>query len=324
MKRILIPLDGSLIAEQVLPYAQRLATMLGGGVKLLKVVDDSDNPPSMREELIAGMSRGVVHVAYSENVTASSFVQRKQAHTYLANQAQRYFSAMDVDTIVHVGSPAEAIVDVAERHEVAMIAMATHGYSGLRRRTLGNTADKVIHAATVPVLIIRAAMEPNISAPALRRILVPLDGSPLARQALPHACQLAGQAHGELLLLTITAPQHRSGHEIMVPEQQASGLQDEARTLRATLSEQLLNEVAPFMEGQGEPKLAVTPLVAHGSNVAEAIIEAAERNHADLVVMATHGYSGLRRWALGSVADSVLHACQKPLLLVRAREAART
>jgi nucleotide-binding universal stress UspA family protein len=85
-----------------------------------------------------------------------------------------------------------------------MIAMATHGYSGLKRWALGSVTDKVVHATSTPVFIARGAAPER--APALKRILVPLDSSALARQALPLATQLARSARAELLLLQAVAP----------------------------------------------------------------------------------------------------------------------
>jgi nucleotide-binding universal stress UspA family protein len=139
---------------------------------------------------------------------------------------------------------------------------------------------------------------------------VPLDGSPLARQALPIACELARRAHGELVLCTVVRTEGWGGPAFLpTPEEQASE--------RAARSKQLLEEAAPFMAELQDQQVPVTPIVAFDTTVAEAIIDAVEQHEADLVVMATHGYSGLRRWVLGSTADKLLHACPKPLLLVR-------
>jgi nucleotide-binding universal stress UspA family protein len=310
MKTMLVPLDGSLTAEQVLPYAHALAATLGFDVELLQVIDDEGEAPPLPETVVIAAASGATNPTSVERVSPSSLAQRKQAHAYLASQAQRFFHGMGVDVAVQVGWPAETIVNVAERHEVAMIAMATHGYSGLRRWTLGNITDKVVQASPVPTFVVRASATPPAHEPVLRRVLVPLDGSPLARQALPIACELARRAHGELVLCTVVRTEGWGGPAFLpTPEEQASE--------RAARSKQLLEEAAPFMAELQDQQVPVTPIVAFDTTVAEAIIDAVEQHEADLVVMATHGYSGLRRWVLGSTADKLLHACPKPLLLVR-------
>lgn len=131
---------------------------------------------------------------------------RQRVQAYLHAQAQALEDAgLDVTNEVRWGSPAEVIVEVAARYAPgALIAMATHGYSGLRRWALGSVADKVIHATTVPVLVVRGQAQPIVRPP--RRILTPLDGSGLARQALPLASEIARAAHAELILLRAVVP----------------------------------------------------------------------------------------------------------------------
>jgi len=178
--------------------------------------------------------------------------------------------------------------------------MATHGYGGLRRWALGSVTDRVVHTATVPVCVVRSAAHVAPGEHALTRILVPLDGSDLARQALPLAIELAKRASAELVVLRAVEPHTQYASLLIMQRTQA------ARDLHALAAELRQQQVV------------VTPMVVVGS-ATEAIVDAAAQRGVDLIVMATHGYGGLQRWALGSVADKVLQAAPIPILLVRAR-----
>jgi nucleotide-binding universal stress UspA family protein len=221
--------------------------------------------------------------------------------------------ALGVETSfeVRLGAPAEIVVEAAEQKHAALIAMATHGYSGIKRWALGSVTHRVVHAANVPVYVARGSEQPPIGERALKRILVSLDGSALARQALPLAAELAASTHAELILLTVHAPPLGEGLE-EISSYPRSG------ELLAALRARMLDELGSLADDLHRQQVLVTPVAVEGFP-AEAIIDEAARRQVDLIVMATHGYSGIKRWALGSVADKVLHATPTPLLLVHAR-----
>jgi nucleotide-binding universal stress UspA family protein len=309
MKPIVVPLDGSALAEQALPYAQHLAAVLSTEVQLLHVITDADRYSLMIE--------GPEHFRTSNNVRLQPEQALGEVVTVLEDNADNYLEPLadrlrsqGTQVTVHVmtGQPAESIVTFAAQHAAAMIVMVTHGYSGLRRWTLGSVTDRVVSTATTPVFVVRGSNEPRSFA--LNRIMVTLDGSELARRAIPIAADLARKTRAELFALTVATP--AVGID---PGPVAIGLPE---NLGQALREQLLSEVTAV-----DPKLSsevkVTPVVTEGF-AAEAIIDTADSLRTDLIVMATHGYSGLRRWALGSVADKVLHATNKPVLLFHVRE----
>jgi len=307
MKTILVPLDGSALAEQVLLFVRLLAPLFTARVHLLVVITDAQ-----KHHLIAHFA-AAPSGAVGEYETDWHWEQRAHmqlvhaAEAYLTEQAQALRTAgLEVTFEVTNGAPAERIVDSAAQEPQALIAMATHGYSGLRRWSLGSVTDKVIRAARTPIFLVRATAQPTTSPQSLRRILVALDGSALAEQALPLAIELAAAAHAELVLLQAVPellPMHRPSPTIDFP---ALG---HAQALL------YLHDVA---ERWHACEIAILPEVASGEP-AQAIVDAAVSEHADLIVMATHGYTGVRRWALGSVADTVLHTSTTPLLLVRAQ-----
>ena len=202
MKTILVPLDGSAIAEQILPAVRMLAPIMGAKVNLLHVVPEMD-----RFQLETQDDFREPFATEREQRMSSWDTLRHNAERYLEPQAAALRAAGIGTTFeVRLGAPAEIIVDVSERGPVDLVAIATHGYSGIKRWALGSVTDKLVHAVHMPVLVVRGSAEPPVTEHALKRILVPLDGSALARQALPFAAELARATQAELILLTIAAP----------------------------------------------------------------------------------------------------------------------
>jgi nucleotide-binding universal stress UspA family protein len=317
MHTIVVPLDGSELAAQVMPHVRTLAPLLDAHVHLLRVVPAT--PPgdseSWAQVLISVYGAPESEAARRDHHNDVIEELHQQAQAYLDTQAQMLRSAgIEVTSEVRTGSPAETIVEVAAAHMPgALIAMATHGYSGLRRWALGSVADKVIHATDAPVLLVRGQAQPVVQPP--HRILTPLDGSGLSRQALPLASEIARAARAELILLRAVVPMIEAyiGAPVL-----GRPLVENSETLNA-LYEYALDELkaeAASLRAEA-PRVLTRAIIGYP---AEVIIDEAREMDVDLIVMATHGYSGLRRWALGSVADKVLHATTTPLILVRASE----
>ena len=313
MKTILVPLDGSAVAEQVLASVQLLATILTARIHLLVVITDEQ-----KQRLISHFAAAPPGAA-AEYETEWHWERRAQrqlnhaAEAYLADQAQALRAdGLEVTFDVTSGAPAECIVDIAASEPQALIAMTTHGYSGLQRWSLGSIADKVIQTTQTPVFLVRAKELPA-GAWSLRRILAPLDNSALTDQALPLAIELAVRAQAELLLFHAIRPRVASAPDLLMLHRPPSTID-----FPAPEHAQALELLQGVIERWQPPEIAVLPVVTAG-DPAQAIVDTAANEHADLIVMATHGYTGVRRWALGSVADKVLHASATPLLLVRAQ-----
>jgi len=319
MKTILVPLDGSALAEQALPYVRTLAPLLGARVRLLNVIVDDQHEGLMTEGIAA--SYGVIDplATQREREHRSLTTLTHHAEGYLDSQAMILRGyGIDVDVDVRCGPAADVIIEAAEGLDISMIAMATHGYSGLRRWALGSVADRVVHATATPVFVVRGGKAAPTDAIAFKHVMVPLDGSPLAAQALPLAADLAERARAELLLVQAVEASIEA-YPSIAPLGRPDLMPSEVlRMLRARAGEQL-EEQAAKLRGRYLP---VATHVANG-HAAEAIVDESTQQSVDLVVMATHGYSGLKRWALGSVTDKVLHAATTPLLLVRANASAQ-
>lgn len=259
---------------------------------------------------------GITATTQEERETQLWDVLRIQVRNYLESRAARLRAAgLEVEVDVQIGPPAELIVDIAEIERAMLIIMATHGYSGLRRWTVGSVTDKVVRHTRIPVFIVRSSKEIPTHPLALKRIMVPLDGSAFARKALPFAIDLATQAQAELLLLHALIPTSEiyPGISLLGPHmrEQASVLaneQEKAAQMLRTLADEL------------RPSNIAISMVMHVGYPAEVIVEEATHRHADVIVMATHGYSGLQRCALGSIADKVFHATTTPLVLIRVGE----
>jgi len=314
MNTILVPLDGSALAEQILPYVRGLAPSLSARVCLLRVLADEENDNLVADGIMWAYGIGDPPEAHRERTQRLWDALRERAAGYLATVAMQLQDAgLDIETMVRIGPPDENIVEAARSQHATLIAMVTHGYGALRRWTLGSVTDKVVHSATTPVFIVRG-VAPASHDLALKRILVPLDGSELAKQALPLAAELATCANAELILLEAVAPTIEAYPGFRPVGRPQSQLADVLIAQRHQATKEL-DTLAGELRRQ---HLSVKVAVVNG-HAAEVIIDEAARRGADLIVMATHGYSGLRRWAMGSVADKVLHATTTPLVLVRAR-----
>ncbi len=238
-----------------------------------------------------------------------------EANQYLQGVADQVRQAgLSVQTVVQHGLAPQAIVNYAEQMDIWLIIMATHGYGGIKRWTHGSVAERVLQAASVPVLMVRAQEEHAEDVRQLmlcRRILVPLDGSEMAAQVLSPVTSVAQAVGAEVFLFQVAVDQlaRMSGSDwFFLPAE--GEFEEEEREAQV-----YLERVADSLREDGIQVFTGTQI----GPVAESILAYAEANEIDLVAMCTHGRTGLARWALGSVADRVLRAGGVPILLVRAR-----
>lgn len=291
-EKILVPLDGSELAEIALPYAEELAGALDSEVTLIHVSESAEDKYLHMDEL------------YMEKMVE---VARQGAERYRGKPAK-------VGAVHLVGHTAEQIVDYADKEKIGLIVMATHGRSGIRRWFLGNVAAKVVRATERPVVLIRAKdARPKVSQKRLlNKALVPLDGSKESEAVIPYISELASKIKAEVVLFQVVAPAHLV---YSIPGEAVQKLYSpEEMDKIKTKSEGYLDTVGAGLRDKG---INVRSDVGVGVP-AEEIIRIADEIKADVVAMSTHGHSGIGRWAFGSTADKVLHAGNTPLLLVRA------
>lgn len=306
MNTILVPLDGSMLAEQVLPSVELLAQLLDARVHLLRIVPVEKPSRVVSSTTLVGYDAPSAHVA--EHARESLEQALQHADSYLdAQVASLEHHGLTVTCEAHAGDAAAAICECAAEQHADLIAMMSHGYSGVRRWALGSVSDKVLHATHTPLFLARSNERIPTPHTPIKRILVPLDGSAFAQAALTSAIALARTADAEITLLHVVPPL-------------VSTYTPETFTLSPQTEENLFSEADLSLHDCAEQvrraRVPVTTVVVYGY-IAEAILAEAASRKIDLIVMATHGRSGMQRLMLGSVADKLAHASSVPLLLVR-------
>ena len=303
--RIIVPLDGSPFSETALPYARAIAGSLAIPVELVEAFDVL--PPPARHRQPGETTRRML-----------ADVERN-SRQYLGQIQEGLRSAGLVATATTLpGAPARALVDWLVRDPEALVVMSTHGRGGIARWALGSVADKVLHSISNPVLLIRSSAE---SSPAdgveVKTVLVPLDGSELSQESLSHAAAVAAGLGASITLIQVTGTadfyrrylDRASAEEGLISaEELVQADSEDARTSLAAASRRLAQEF-----GYGG-QVTVTHL--QGQNPAEAIVNVAGAEPT-MVVMTTHGRSGINRLVLGSVADRVVRHANAPVLVVR-------
>lgn len=310
-EKIVVLLDGSDLAEQVLPHVTEIAAGRGGEVHLLSVT------PVIAPVLAAGVEVQPLTLAadfLALEVTEQERIAR-DLRVYLQGVAERLSPAVGaVQTAVRSGQPAEEILHYAKEVQADLIALCTHGRSGLSRWVFGSVADKVLRGATCPVLLVRvrAAVEPG--SVRHQRILVPLDGSALAEAALPHVRALIRPGQTQVYLVSVLTT-GLGDRTVALLTTSPPGLRLSTTALsRAQVELQsYLRGVAARLREAG----ATTQIEVREGNPAEEILACAQEIQAGLIVMNAHGLSGMSRWVYGSVADRVLRGASCPVLLVR-------
>ena len=307
-KRMLVPLDGSELAEVVFTYAKEIAGRLDLDLTLLHVC-----VPGERE--LASM-----HRAYVER--AAELVRRQSEDVQRQTGIESGGRVLEARAELAVGHPAEEILRYADENDIDLILMATHGRSGVRRWAIGSVADKVLRSSKVHVWLARAGIpeETVYDKWPSRTLLVPLDGSELAESVLPHVEALTKQRGAESVEVVLIRVREAPFITVDYPEASMPLTWEEhVEHIKSSFKdgcERYLQGVAKRLSDAG---LNVRSDVLMGEP-ADEIISYATKHPFNLIAMSTHGRSGPKRWAYGSVADKVLHGVTSPIFLVRPRQ----
>ena len=298
-RSILVPLDGSELAEQALPLALQIAQRSGGRLRLALVHKTPSAP---------------LDVMTAKVFTSIELATRKSERSYLRGiQARLREGGARLSSAATLrGAVGPALATYVSELGIDLVVMATHGRGGIRRAWLGSVADHLIRHLEVPVVLVRSgeaqpAAEPGRGA----QILVPLDGSPLAEEALDAATRLAPVWDAELALLQVVVPVVLAS-DLALPVPTA--YDEELTAMSRKQAQDYLDSLA---DGLRERGLRATGAAIVGWNPADAILEAARPEGVAMVVLATHGRGGLRRLALGSVADKLVRGADVPVLVYR-------
>jgi nucleotide-binding universal stress UspA family protein len=313
ISRLLVGLDGSPIAELVLPYVETFARATNAPVTLVRCITpekESEPLPDENPKLLPFMV-----VMPTERAGAETESERNafyDAQHYLDRIVQRLGdNGVVAEARVIKGQPAKVLVEEALAQPAGLILLCTHGRSGLGKLIYGSVAEAVIAQSPLPVLLVRAWKGTNGSAVSLASapILVPLDGTPTGERALPIASELAKLFSTELKLVevvpSISAYSLTESAWLMgEPEDIQAEEQGEAKTY--------LGSVARRLQASG---IATTGSVRAASISAGITSEVSEVG-AGLIVLATHATSPLAQALVRSVATEVLHQARQPILLI--------
>jgi nucleotide-binding universal stress UspA family protein len=296
--RILAPLDGSSLAECVLPHLAALARTFDAEVELVHV-------------LACNVGR------VGDPVDPLSWEMRKaEARSYLDEVSVRLAEAGidNVSANILEGEPAQRIVEFAQSRNVDLVVLSSHGQAGLNRWNVSSVVRKVIQCANRSIFLVRAYTAPETespltSDPVYKRLLVPVDGSRRAECALNVAVTVA-RTHGADLLL---------GHVVAKPEMPSQvPLSTEDNALLERFTERCRDAGADYLEQlRGRLSMDFEALLSVSDDRNAALHALVDEQRADLVVLCAHGFSGKSRWPFGSVATSFIEYGNTPLLMVQ-------
>lgn len=296
---ILVPLDGSDLAERAVPVAAELARRAGVELRLLHVHDPIAAEP--------------IHVAGLPVIDDHMRSLRRDHERAYLDASQRLVPGAKVSVALLEGPVAGAIIGHAEREGAGLIVITSHARSGFERAWLGSVTDQMVRLSHVPLLVVRP--EPGRVSGPFRRILVPLDGSEAAESILEHAVRLARlEPEAELVLLRVVQPIASAVRMPGAPSTLSPPPEDLASHTEVESAKEYLDGVVGRLEASG---LRVRAKVEIAAVVAPAILDFARGEQADVVALATHGRSGLARLMLGSVADKLIRGGHTPILLLR-------
>lgn len=300
IQKLLVPLDGSGFGEETLPYAAAIAKHIPAAVDVAHV-----HVPHPPDHLLSNTQYQYEGVDMDEY----DIRDRGEKKEYLETIARRIedITGREASTVLLTGTVVDALDSYTRGDGPGMIVMSTHGRTGLSRAWLGSVADGLVRHAVWPILLIRPRDIRRVERERrqyreFRRIFVPLDGSPRSESIVGPVLELATAMDSSVRLFRVVQP------SMVVRARHLSAVHEALQR-----STEYLECVAERFRGAG---VKADVEVVDDPQPALAILEVVERGGADLVALATHGYKGIRRAILGSVADKVLRGVDIPLLLV--------
>jgi len=300
IQRILVPTDFSKYADQAFRYAADLAKDFGAALSILHVVPEGD----LREIY-----------AYPQDIDLDQIIRDQQRiagerfKQMVAGEASR---GVAFETTIYAGKPFLEIVNAAKGKKANLIVMATRGRTGLSHLFMGSVAEKVVRMAPCPVLTMKSREEePSAASLKISHILCPIDFSDPSKGALQYAIAFAQKYQAKLTLL------HVIQMNIYAVDELHSGVIP--AEMLGELGRKATAELDTLASGTEAASLDVSTKVAHGVPFLQILAEAKESN-VDLVVMATHGRTGLRYALMGSVAEKIVREADCPVLTVGMQE----
>lgn len=304
--KILAPLDGSTLAEVTLPHIVALNRINGTNVTLLHVLETQH-------------TQGV-RMAPTQVDPVEWNLRKAEGQSYLEEIANRLQPHdMATETVVLQGQAAERIVDYAQKEEFNLIALSSHGQGGLSGWNLSSVASKVVYRSRKSLLVIPAHRSMTqhhtksgeqggeLRSVQYQRILVPLDGSQRSECVLPLAEALARQHGAELILVHVVTPPEMIHRMPLSADDVAllTRIVDRNRMEATHYLEQIHAQLAP---------LASTRIL-NSDNVERALLQLAESESVDLIILAAHGSSGYNGRVYGHLVTSLINDSSVPLYI---------
>lgn len=324
-RAVLVPVDGSSFSEQALPWALMLAERAGAQLHVVLVREPMPawavRPGGGTQEAQARAAEDAWMKAVAERLARETPVSVVTAVLDApdAGELAEYAVRQGFSSDLFNRPVAGALIRYAAQHHVDVVVLATHGRGALSRLWLGSVADQLLRHFGLPVLLVRpqeGAAEPKPGhRPALRHLLVPLDGSPFAESAVGVAVALARLTGARVTLFRLM--EHAlpfAGVAVPMPAEVEAEVSD-AWVAGGVMD---MNDLVGRLGGQG---VEVAGEVRTGVNAPTAIVDEAHKRGCDAIVMSTHGAGGLRRFLLGSVTERVIRLSDLPVLAYRPPEA---
>ena len=286
-REILVPLDGSPLAERALPFARALALATGARLLLIRAVP----PPRLSEW------------------TADHAKVMADAQEYLDSILPGSVRGQPIETAFYFGDPALTIINEAHHHSADVIVMSTHGRSGFGQWIYGSVAEEVFRHVSIPIVIVPSHCQRDWSSSRTNIIVIPLDGSELSIEAIEPAEELA-QALNASILLARVVPRSVSQQV----ERLAQPVALRAGPVDHLTAADTLEEIAQGIRRHGR---TVTTNLIESDDPGVAIAELTHAPNVAAVAMSTHGRTGVARLAMGSVAARTIQQAECPILLFR-------
>jgi nucleotide-binding universal stress UspA family protein len=297
-EKILIPLDGSELAEAAIPYATNMAEQLEAEICLLHVC-----PPEHQSYVH-------MHQIYMNSILTGMRLKMKE--TWLSSKE------LKIQAEVIVGDPIKVIFDYVKLKGIDLISLTTHGNSGFKPWSMGNVADKIVRGSGIPTLLIRVKEKKDLELrkAIVQKILVPLDNSDASKACLPYAVELAKKLKAGLTIFSMAQTAYAqnlnsAGSGIGINWDAVDKASEQA-------ADEYLVKIEEDLKNSG---VQIDHRSILGIDAAYEILEMEKKGMFDMVIMSTRGRSSIARWAFGSVAEKVLREGNLPILLIKEKAA---
>ena len=296
LDHLLLPLDGSALAERVLPHAVSLTNAFGSKLTLLRVVSQAEEANRVRF------------------VNPMDWQMRKtEAESYLKSVQNRLAEVNTTSQIEIIeGKPAQQIIEYAQKKDVQMIVMSSHGSSGVSEWNINSTVQKVLFRAQMPVMIIRAYQETPESLQGItyQNVMVPLDGSKRAECTLPLAESIAEVQNSKVFLVNVVEEPHLPRQTPLDDEEQA--VIDRLVEINKKESTNYLQQLKDHVNIQ-----RIETIIECSDKPTSTLHEIVQREKIDLVLMSAHGFSGDNRWPYGKFSLNFIAFGTTPLIILQ-------